>query len=370
MNVTEVTKQIGWYSVILLWLALFLRARPALKSHYQRGLWLAVLSVTISITLFQPDVATWMTDVTGNPHTDILIRNLVGVLAAGLTLLFIIDSTHGHRLRLVIALGMTAALLVLIAMDLLADSRRSPDLPSTDGPATPSTTYWVIVCGAHLIGALLSAIICIQYSRRTQDLDLVWSLRFFATGSVLAVGYWAAYVVHVYVRMPQALPYMGVVINIHGVSRALTLLVPTATSASRFARNVRTVWVLWPLWRDLSTAVPNIALVRPQPTRLREILRPRAPIGLQAHRQTIETYDAILNLQAHVREQAYEEALPHAKRIRIPAPRAPAAALAGALGQARRANSPANAPASRALSQAWRTATSRSWSPSPAPGTP
>lgn len=186
---------------------------------------------------------------------------------------------------------------------------------------------------------------------------------------MLAVVYWGACLVHVYVRVPEALPYLAVVINVHGLSRACTLLVPTATSACRLARDARTVWVLWPMWHDLFAAVPNVALVQPQPTRFHEVLRPRAPLALQAHRQTIETYDAILDLQAHVTAQAYEQALQHAQRLRIPPTRAPAAALAGALGQARRAKlaggqptEPHPLPGLDAGDEALLLAIARSWS--------
>ncbi|MDT0347790.1 DUF6545 domain-containing protein [Streptomyces litchfieldiae] len=151
------------------------------------------------------------------------------------------------------------------------------------------------------------------------------------------MAYWAGYVIHLYIRIPDALPWLAVLINLHGVSRALTLLVPTATRAARLVGEARVVWILWPLWRDLSAAVPAVSLVPPQPTRFREVVRLRAPLALQAHRQIIETYDAILHLQSHLAPHTYERAAQRAQKLRIPAVDTAAAALADALGQARRA---------------------------------
>ncbi|GHJ35428.1 MAB_1171c family putative transporter [Streptomyces sp. TS71-3] len=336
MTVADVADQVGRYSILLLWAALLVRARSAWKGHHQRGLWLAVLTAATATTLFLPEVIDWATGVTGDAHDVTLLRNLVGVLSAGLTLWFIVDSARGRRLHALFVVGLAAAVATLIGMDLAAGASSGPSIPPA-GAATPSTAYWLIVCVAHLVTDVIAVLVCGRYSRRTDDRDLAWSLRLFATGSVLAVGYWAAYLVHVCLRIPAALPYMSLVIELHGVSRALTLLVPTATYVTRFARDARTVWVLWPMWRDLFVAVPTVALIEPQSSRFHAILKPRASMALQAHRQIIELYDAILDLQRFVHAQAYELARQHAERIRVPAIQTPAAALAGALGQARRA---------------------------------
>jgi hypothetical protein len=84
-----------------------------------------------------------------------------------------------------------------------------------------------------------------------------------------------------------------------------------------------------------------------QRTRLQEVLRPRSPLALQVHRQTIETYDALLDLQRYVRPYTYERAHRHAERAGLRGDRLAAAALASALGEARRAKltgAPPSAP--------------------------
>ncbi|WP_147437646.1 DUF6545 domain-containing protein [Streptomyces radicis] len=98
---------------------------------------------------------------------------------------------------------------------------------------------------------------------------------------MLALAYWAGHLVHLYVRIPDVLPWLAVIINVPGACRALTLLVPTATGAVRIVQQARLVRVLWPLWRDLSAAVPTVVLAAPRPTRLRQLLGPRGSLALR-----------------------------------------------------------------------------------------
>ena len=337
MTVTEWAEHVGRWSVLLMWAALIVRARPALQRHHQRGLWFAILTAAIATTLFQPEIVDWAVDVTGDARAVTLARNVVGVLAAGLTLLFIVDSAHPRRAHLIITAATAVAAVTLVGIDAAAGDYPGPVVPSADGPAEPSAVYWLIVCLAHFVADLVITVLCWRYAARAEDRDLAWSLRLFAAGSVLAVVYWVGYLVHVVVRVPDALPWLALAINLHGVSRALTLLVPTATGTARLAREARTVWVLWPLWRDLIAAVPSVALVPSRRTRIAQLLRLRAPMAMQAHRQTIEVYDAILHLQSHLTPSAYERAEQRARELRLPAEDTAAAALAGTLGQARRA---------------------------------
>ncbi|MGP4112290.1 MAB_1171c family putative transporter [Streptomyces sp. 4N509B] len=337
MSITELADGIGRLSIVLMWVALAVRARPALRDPHQRGLWLAILTAATATTLFQPEVVGWAVDVTGDARAVTVARNVIGVVAAGLTILFVVDSARPGRARLLITLGTAGIVMSLLGMDLAQGSYPGPTIPATGGPADPSTVYWLVLCGAHLAADVAIVVICGVYSRRSKDPDLAWSLRLFAIGSALAALYWAGYLAHLQARVPDLLPFLAVVINLHGVSRALTLLVPTASRTARLLRDARTVWVLWPMWRDLSTAVPNVALTQPQATRLSQFLRPRSPLSLQAHRQTIETYDAILQLQSHLTPHTYWRALQRAQQLKVPVLRTTAAALAGAVGHARRA---------------------------------
>ncbi|WP_051926973.1 MAB_1171c family putative transporter [Streptomyces durhamensis] len=336
MTATELANQVGVCSVVTLWIALVWRAGSALRLPNQRGLWLTVFAATIAITLFQPKVVAWLAHAGVGTQTVSLTRNLIGVLSAGLVLLFIVDSTRARHQRLTVIAGLVTALGSLLALNLLGDARTTaPAAPQ--GPATASSVYWLILVVAHLAGDAAAVVVCWPYSLRTADRDLVWSLRLFAMGSVLALVFWTGYLYHLYVPDQDLMPWLSVIISVHGLFRAASLLAPTATALARSMTALRTVWRLWPLWRDLVVAVPQVALADPQRTRLQAVLRPRSSWALQAHRQIIETYDALLELQQYVRPEAYDTAHRQASRTGMRGDRLAAAALAGALGEARRA---------------------------------
>ncbi|MFJ2804282.1 DUF6545 domain-containing protein [Streptomyces griseoviridis] len=337
MSVSELAIRVGLFSIASMWFALVLRARPALRQPHQRGLWHTVLATAVAITLFQPEVVGRLTHTGMELHTVALTRNLIGVLSAGLVLLFMVDSIRVRHLRLTVAVGLTTVLGALVALDLLQAGHPHETVTSVQGPADPAFSYWWILIVAHLAGDAVALVVCWSYSLRTEDRDLVWSLRLFAAGSVLALVFWCGYLWNLYGGTSAMLPYLSLIIGVHGCIRAASLLVTTATTLVRSGSALRVTWRLWPLWRDLVLAVPQVALTSPQRTRLQEVLRPRSPLALQAHRQTIETYDALLDLQRFVQPGAYEEAQRHARWKGVPDHWLAAAALAGTLGQARRA---------------------------------
>ncbi|MFG2723195.1 MAB_1171c family putative transporter [Streptomyces sp. NPDC048416] len=333
---SEAEDVVGLGSIFVLWAALMWRAAPALRRPAQRGLWLTVLAATIAITLFQPSVVTWLITDGATAHLVSLTRNVLGVLSAGLVLLFVVDSTRSRRLQTTVIAGLALAMGSLLVLDRFG-IEQSGSQTALQGPADPSTLYWLILVVSHLIGDAVAVVVCWDYSRRADDRDLVWSLRLFAAGSVLAIVFWSGYLLNLCFHTAGTLPYLSLVISVHGLFRAASLLVPTATAIARSTSALRTTWRLWPLWRDLVVAVPQVTLTRPQRSRIQDVLRPRSPLALQAHRQTIETYDAMLELQQYVRPDAYEQALLRARRAGMYGDRLAAAALAGALDQARRA---------------------------------
>ncbi|MFI2762886.1 MAB_1171c family putative transporter [Streptomyces echinatus] len=337
MPVSELAARLGLASVLALWFALVWRARPALRQPRLRGLWVTVLAATTAITLFQPGIVAGLTSAGTDVHTVSLVRNLIGVLSAGLVLLFVIDPRRTPLLRRSVAVAMAAALVSLLALDLLRADRSPEGMAAVQRPASAAAAYWLILVVAHIVGDAVALVVCWRYSRRTAERDLVWSLRLFAAGSVLALVFWCGYLCHLYGLAPGLLPYLSLIMGAHGFLRAASLLVPTATAVARSASALRTTWRLWPLWRDLVTAVPHVALASPRRTRLQEVLWPRCPPALQAHRQTIETYDALLTLQQYVQPDAYEKAHRHARRAGVRDDCLASAALAGAVGQARRA---------------------------------
>ncbi|MFD5241969.1 DUF6545 domain-containing protein [Streptomyces tendae] len=370
MSTSELASQVGVGSVFALWFALACRARPALRQPHQRGLWLTVLAATIAITLFQPRIVAGLMNFGVDLHTVTLTRNLIGVLSAGLVLVSMVDIARARHFRRSVALTLAVAIGTLLILDLLQLSRPGDGIMSVQGPADQAAAYWLILIVAHLIGDTVALVVCWAFSLRSSDRDLVWSLRLFAVGSVFAIAFWSGYLWLLYDGTAAILPYLSLVIGVHGFIRAASLLVPMVTAVIRSWTALRVTWCLWPLWHDLVEAVPHVALASPQRTRFREVLLPRSPLALQAHRQTIETYDALLDLHQYVRPGAYEEA--RGKRdgqgygtTGSPLPHSPAYSTKPGAPSSRAPRRPAPA-----LYPVWCTAVRRHCSGSPACGHP
>ncbi|MFD5220512.1 hypothetical protein ACFWMH_23020 [Streptomyces tendae] len=226
MSTSELASQVGVGSVFALWFALACRARPALRQPHQRGLWLTVLAATIAITHFQPRIVAGLMNFGVDLHTVTLTRNLIGVLSAGLVLVSMVDIARARHFRRSVALTLAVAIGTLLILDLLQLSRPGDGIMSVQGPADQAAAYWLILIVAHLIGDTVALVVCWAFSLRSSDRDLVWSLRLFAVGSVFAIAFWSGYLWLLYDGTAAILPYLSLVIGVHGFIRAASLLGP------------------------------------------------------------------------------------------------------------------------------------------------
>lgn len=208
MSPHELATLVGAGSVLALWFALTCRVRPALRHPHQRGLWLTVLAASIAITLFQPRIVERLTQAGLDLHTIALARNLIGVLSAGLVLVFMVDSTRDCRVRVCVTAGLSVAMGALLLLDLMQIDHPSARPPSVQDPADPASAYWLLLIAAHLVGDAVAIVVCWRYSLRTADRDLLWSLRLFAMGSALAVVFWFGYLWHLWRGAPALLPHL------------------------------------------------------------------------------------------------------------------------------------------------------------------
>ncbi|MFF5447727.1 MAB_1171c family putative transporter [Streptomyces sp. NPDC012888] len=323
-------------AVVCLWTAVLLRSRSALRVREQRGLWLAVATAAAAMTLNLPDVVAYAMRNPGHGHTVALVRNLTGVLSAGAVLYFVAATTRGRRLQHA-AWALTAVLLTtLVALDLAAAAHGTHTMPPHGRPV-PSLAYWLVLISAHLTANTACVFVCLRYGNRTESPGLAAGLRLFGAGTALAGLFWFAYLLKGLFGTVWPMPYLPLLMNLHGLLRAAAILVPTLVVLRRTAADATTAWRLWPLWRDLVQAVPHVALTKPRSGRLAEVLWPSVPHGLLAYRKVIETRDAILILNDHVAPGVPERARGHVAAAGVPAPRQDAAALACVLKEARRA---------------------------------
>ncbi|MER7758483.1 MAB_1171c family putative transporter [Streptomyces sp. NPDC097619] len=323
-------------SVLLLWAAVLLRAPAAVRSPEQRGLLLAVATAAGAMTLNLPEVVEAAQRAPGTAHLVGLVRNLTGVLSAGAVLYFVSASTGGRRLRPASAAATVVLSAALLVLDATAPAHRLHGMPP-GGEPVPSLAYWLVLISAHLVANTVCVAVCWRYGGRAGNRALALGLRLFGLGTALAGLFWLAYLLKALAGVEWPLPYLPLLMNLHGVLRAAAILLPTLFLARRTLGDVTAAWRLWPLWRDLVQAVPHVALHAPRASRLLELLWPPVPRDLLVYRKVIETRDAILTLNEYVAPGVPEQARRYVAETGTVGPRVEAAVLACVINEARRA---------------------------------
>ncbi|MFD7663874.1 MAB_1171c family putative transporter [Streptomyces sp. NPDC059788] len=279
-----------------LWSAVLLRCRSAVRSPHQRGLWLAVVTAAVAMTMDLPAVDDFLEDRTGLGHLNHLVRDVFGVLSAGAVLRFVATSgnrRYGKGVYVAVA-AMTAT---LITLDLLAAPH---DEHTAHGARSAAETiaYWLILMTMHLLAGALCFRLCWRYAGRTESRSLRLGLRLFGWGTASAGLFWAGHFFLFLLGAGQSVPWLRLLMVVQGVLWGAAILLPVVVTSAGAVGHIGTVWRLWPLWRHLVDAAPHVALMKPR-SRLLELLRPRHSWRLLGYRKVIETRDAILGLRGY-----------------------------------------------------------------------
>ncbi|MEU7135712.1 MAB_1171c family putative transporter [Streptomyces sp. NPDC046261] len=316
---------------ICLWIAVIVRCPYAVRHPPQRGLWLAVATAALAMTL------PLLSGLPGTPAPALLLaRSLAGMVSAGAVLCFVVTIMGGRRIRAWACGAVAAVALALALLGLTTAAHRSYGTVATMPPA--ATAYWLLLICTHLTVNAACVAVCWRYATgHRSGSALALGLRLFGIGTALAGLYWLRLFAGLFTASDALLGYQPLLMALHGILRAAAVLVPTAVALRQAARDIRTVWRLWPLWRELVDAVPHVALARARP-RLTEILWPRASWKLLAYRKVVETRDAILVLRDYTEPRVTRaaRATVAAAPVRGPAA-AEAAVLACVLREARHA---------------------------------
>ncbi|MFJ2110685.1 MAB_1171c family putative transporter [Streptomyces sp. NPDC087850] len=297
-DIADIGKSLDYPSVVFLWAAVLARLPSVIRSPKQRGLWLAVMTAAVAMTLNLPDVVALAVRESGSTHLIALVRNLTGVVSAGAVLYFVAEPIGGRRLKSSFCIATGLIMTALVVLDILAPPHREHGITAA-GDAIPLLGYWLTLIATHLLTNIVCVFVCWHYSRRTESRSVAAGLRLFALGTALAGLFWLAYLIRVIFDSTWALPYLPLLMNLHGLLRAASILLPTFFALRRIAADAIVAWHLWPLWRDLLEAVPHVALTKPR-ARFVELLFPLVPRRLLVYRKVIEIRDAILVLSEYI----------------------------------------------------------------------
>ncbi|MGW1865971.1 MAB_1171c family putative transporter [Streptomyces mauvecolor] len=323
-------------SVIVLCVAVLLRAPAAVRCQQQRGIWLATASAALAMLLNLPSLTAFALHHGILPHCIPLAKNLLGVISADAVLYFIASSTISSRLlTAVLWLTTFSVTPTLLMLTIVADHGPQPGIPDTSSPL-PSLAYWLILISTHLVTNTLCVHVCWQYGGRAKTPLLAASLRLFALGTGFAGLYWIALLMHLTMGSNWPLPYMPLLMGVHGLLRAAAILTPLLLAVQGAVSDIKTAWNLWPLWRDLVKSVPHVALTSPR-TRVRDLLWPGVPRKLIVYRKVIEARDAILVLSDYITPGVLSRARSHLAEAGIPDSNVDAAVLACVIRDAQQA---------------------------------
>nr|CAG34723.1 RacC protein [Streptomyces ribosidificus] len=314
-----------------MWAALLLRAGPAVRNPHQRGLWLAVASAAVAMTLHVEPVSAYAAGLTGSPRAVALAKNQAGVVSVAAVLHFAVYATRGRRTGTVLA-AMAAVMAALLALAALGAAPTSGQGPPFTLARPPCVAYWILLITAHVVACAACVRVCWTYARRGTNRSVNLSLALFGWGTALAGLFWLAhYVLLATGSRPGTV--LCLLISLHAVLVGAALLVPSVLQLRQAAGHARTIWRIWPLWRDLVDAVPHVALSATR-SRLLVLLHPHLSWRLIAYRKVIEIRDAILALSHYTDPAVSRSARAHVARWGVPADRVEAHVTACALSRA------------------------------------
>ncbi|MGW0824384.1 MAB_1171c family putative transporter [Streptomyces sp. NPDC002845] len=289
--------------LVLLWMVALWRAPSAVRSSKQRTLWIAFAALTLAMTLRHSAIMHAIDGGTGVNNLSTLLKQYLGITAAGAVLefVYVIARPHnrtGVRRRMAAAGATMAVLTVLFAF--VPRRTEAEDFFDRSAGSVPATAY-LLVWLAYLGTAMAMATWLFWGSSRHAGAGwLRTGLRLLGAGTAVGVAYSLSRAVYLVLRLAEvagpgsdadastvtdAMKHAAIGLILVGSS------VPAVGVAWRAARHWRYLRALHPLWQDLTEAVPEVVLG--------EELR-RRELRMRLHRRVVEIRDGILALQPYV----------------------------------------------------------------------
>lgn len=304
--------------VVLLWLVALWRLPAAVRVPKQRAMWVAFTGLAVAATTSISAVGVRIDVLTGVNNASVLARQLVGIIAIGAVLDFVIAMARPNLLRASRKPNLVVGLAVMVAMTALFFNVPQPtrvenfyDAYRDSATATGYSLSFVVYLA---LATAVASWMCFSYSRDAARSWLRAGLRLLGAGTGIGTAYSLFRAAHLVSRL---LPF-GFPLGDASVQRvadaieysAITLIIlgnciaPVGVLKSTVA-DLRAIRRLKPLWASLTEAVPEVVL----PASLRR--RPR----VRLHRIVIEIRDASRTLSAYatesVRARAHATASAH-----------------------------------------------------------
>ncbi len=294
-----------------MWLVTLLRTPSAIRSAWQRPLWLAVACGATSMTLQLAWVGGRAAQLCGTEHGVSLARDFIGLFAATAIVVFVARTTGLLRLSRAAYGSAVLTVVALVLLDIGFGPHGRHIVPGDPARApVPGAAYWLVMLGYHLAANIACATACWGFSRRVGHRPLRIGLRLFGAGVSMAGLLMILSIVHLYTRSAALVPVFSAVVFAESLFMAAGTAVPLAQGARRAVRNGRKIHRLYPLWHALTEDLPDIRLERDR-GRLVDVVSSAGDSELHLYRRNIEIRDALLTLGKRVPAQTLDRAYAH-----------------------------------------------------------
>ncbi len=286
----------------------------------QRTVWLALLCLSIALSLDQGPVYKAVDGAVGIPNLDNLIAYALGLTASFYGQAFLWHSAEPGAAALVRVRRRKVCLCLVLGIMGLAFAlgpirqRDDPNFGSTQAIGTAADVYWLAFLSYALFALYELVGLCLRFGRLAQGRSLGLGLRLVAAGGALAAVHFG-YQYGIYLLIPSGasthLARLG-----HSISDVLNTaaligtgllfvgaVLPAWTSLAHRWAPMRKVG-LWrshqrlrPLWEELYQVTPEIALGPPM-GRLRERIDIR-DLDFRIDRRLVEIRDGLLGLRPY-----------------------------------------------------------------------
>ncbi|MFF3157999.1 MAB_1171c family putative transporter [Streptomyces sp. NPDC057910] len=298
-------------TVVLLWLVALWRLPAAIRLPKQRAMWVAFTGLALAATTSIPSVGLRIDTVTGFNNASVLARQLVGIVAIGAVLDFVIAMARPNLLRASRTPNLLVGVAVMAAMTALFSNVPQPtrvenfyDAYHDSATAAGYSLSFVIYLA---LATAVASWMCFSYSRDAARSWLRAGLRLLGAGTGIGTVYSLFRAAHLVSRLfsfgfplgdaavqqvADVIEYGAIALIIIGNCIAPVGVLKAAAADWRAVRRLK------PLWASLTEAVPEVVL----PTTVRR--RPR----IRLHRVVIEIRDASRTLSAYATEPARAQA--------------------------------------------------------------
>jgi hypothetical protein len=324
-------------NLTLLWTVAFIRIPIAVRSSPSFISCLAVIVESLSMTISHPSVGLAINRFTGIANIETLLKHLLYVAFEGLVifaLLIILDrATRRNRFILWACTGFTA-LVMIAGFSFGRDTPNTFLLPERSGVSVLFLYSLVYVLYSGSI-SIVGLILFLQLGYRAESKVLRVGLGFLTAGFAAGICYSALRASLLFAIMSQPLILALLIVMYCGLLLfSIGSLLTALPEYSKLVWTYRSHRKLYPLWRDLTSAVPEIALIDQG-----GFFRERLPgsLDLRFQRRIVEIRDGLIALRKHIPEDLPPRALRFAEQRDVPLEAVDATADAYVLEVARRA---------------------------------